>query len=538
MSESNRDLRDVSRVQQTTPKKEWIQRAVLIAAVAFSFFAGLGSVPLFDKDEGAFCEATREMVASGNYLMPYMNGAPRYEKPILIYWLQAASVKVFGLNEFALRFPSAVAAAVWALATYCFTRRMLGADTAFLTAFLLVTALQVTIIAKAAIADAALNCFIAIAMFDFYSYLESGQRKFYYRAMAAMALGMLTKGPVAIMIPLATTLIFCLVQRQAMRWVKTFADPRGILLFLVIAAPWYIAAIIDQGRPILEEWVLRQTLHRLNKPLEGHSGGFLYYVPVVLVGLVPYTALLFRAAGNLRTDLKSPLVRYMLIWFAFVFVFFSFSGTKLPHYVIYGYTGLFIVLAMQVGRLHHDTWLVLPAALLLAVLLLISHVLPLILPRIKDEFARIVISDSLDKLDFHYQIPLFLALLVTCAIALVRRTPRTAKIVVLGLMMTAIVNLHIMPLVAQVTQVPVKEAALLAKQRDYDVHLWKLNMPSFYFYRGKIMPKGETPGPGDIVLTKATQLRTCPDAEIIYQKNGIVMAILPSTADLTKGTAK
>jgi 4-amino-4-deoxy-L-arabinose transferase-like glycosyltransferase len=538
MSESNRAPSVDAGAWQATPKREWVQRAVLIAAVGFSFFIGLGGVPLFDKDEGAFCEATREMVTSGNYLMPYMNGAPRYDKPILIYWLQAAGVKAFGLNEFAVRFPSAAAAAAWALATYLFVRRVLGADTAFLTTFLLVTALQVTIIAKAAIADAVLNCFIAMTMFDFYSYLESGHRRFYYRAMVAMALGTLTKGPVAIMIPLASTLIFCLVQRDGKRWARTFADWRGILLFLVIAAPWYVAAIIDQGRPILEAWVLKQTLTRLNRPLEGHSGGFLYYVPVVLAGLMPYTTLLFKAAANLRTDLKSPLVRYMLIWFAFVFVFFSFSGTKLPHYVIYGYTGLFIVLAIQIQRLRHDFWLALPSIAMLALLLLVPHALPLISARIKDGFARIVISESVDKFDFHYLVPLLLALIAVSGLALFRRIPRTAKIAVLGLVMTGIVNFHILPLAGQITQVPIKEAALLAKQRGYDVHLWKLNMPSFYFYREKIMPKNLDPEPRDVVLTKATLLRNCPDAEVIYEKNGIVMARLQSTACLTEGTEK
>ena len=149
--------------------------ACLCAAIFVSFFMGLGSAPLFDKDEGAFCEATREMLESGNYLMTYLNYEPRYDKPILIYWFQALSAKLLGLNEFALRLPSAIAAAAWALVMYRFTRHTFDVRKAFLATFLMVTAVQVTIIGKAAIADAVLNCFIAITMFGIWRYIESGR---------------------------------------------------------------------------------------------------------------------------------------------------------------------------------------------------------------------------------------------------------------------------------------------------------------------------------------------------------------------------
>jgi 4-amino-4-deoxy-L-arabinose transferase-like glycosyltransferase len=125
---------------------------VLIALFSFGF--GLNWAPLFDKDEGAFAEATREMVSSGNYLMTYLNGAPRYDKPILIYWLQAISVHAFGLHEFAVRLPSALAALVWAGLLWAFVRRRDGARTAWIAVLILTTALQITVVAKAAIADA------------------------------------------------------------------------------------------------------------------------------------------------------------------------------------------------------------------------------------------------------------------------------------------------------------------------------------------------------------------------------------------------
>ena len=100
-----------SSLQQSGEQK---QALLLTALIGISFFAGLGSAPLFDVDEGAFSEATRVMIASGDYLTTYLNGHPRFDKPVLIYWFQVLSVKTFGLNEFAFRFPSAAASAIWA----------------------------------------------------------------------------------------------------------------------------------------------------------------------------------------------------------------------------------------------------------------------------------------------------------------------------------------------------------------------------------------------------------------------------------------
>src|SRR5436189_1593757 len=103
--------------------REAAARWLTVAAVLASFFWMLGHAPLFDVDEGAFSEATLEMFQRGDFLSTYLNGEPRYDKPILIYWLQAASVSVLGVSEFAFRLPSAVCAAVWVALTFAFARR-------------------------------------------------------------------------------------------------------------------------------------------------------------------------------------------------------------------------------------------------------------------------------------------------------------------------------------------------------------------------------------------------------------------------------
>ena len=101
-------------ITNTTAHSNMRLYILLGACVVAGFFINIHAVPLFDLDEGAFSEATREMFVRGDFISPYLNGAPRYDKPVLIHWLQAASVWTLGLNEFALRLPSALAATLWA----------------------------------------------------------------------------------------------------------------------------------------------------------------------------------------------------------------------------------------------------------------------------------------------------------------------------------------------------------------------------------------------------------------------------------------
>lgn len=506
---------------------KWVPLVILVAAVFFSFFAGLGSAPLFNKDEGAFCEATREMLVSGNYVMTYMNGEPRYDKPILIYWLQAASVGAFGLNEFALRFPSALAASLWALAAWLFVRRQWDADKAFLATFLLVTAAQVTIIAKAAIADALLNLFIATAMFSIYRFFETDRKRFMYLAYAAMALGMLTKGPVAVLIPFAVSFLFCWRQRALNRWFRAVFNPVGILIFLAIALPWYAAVIHDQGMGFINGFFMKHNVKRFGGSFEGHAGSLIYYLPVALIGVMPYTGLLVAAARRVREDLGAPITQYLWIWFGFVFVLFSFSGTKLPHYVIYGYTPLFILMALRVDALRRERWLVLPAAIFFVAALAAPLVLPLVIPRVEDAMAVALLEATVKSLGWKFIAPIAAAFLLTVAAGVAPAISRRARLVVVGLACMMVVNLTGMSLAGEVLHQPVKEAAQIARDNNYDVVVWKIGerAPSFVFYSGKLTEK-RLPMNGDIIFTESQLLRELGDAEILYERNGVVLAKL------------
>ena len=504
---------------------------LLAILIIVSFFAGLGSGPLFDVDEGAFSEATREMLSSGNYLTTYLYGEPRFDKPILIYWLQALSVKLFGLNEFAFRFPSALSSTVWGLVLYLFTRSMFDRRTAFISTAVMVLSLQVTIIGKAAIADALLNCLLAASMFAVFLYYKERKQRYILLAFAAIGLGALTKGPVAILIPLAVSFIFFLSMRELRTWLKAVLHPAGLIIFALIVLPWYTLEYLDQGMAFIEGFFFKHNIGRFNSPMEKHGGSLWYYIPVLLLGISPSTALLVPVFRKIRSLLTDPLNSYLLTWFGFVFIFFSLSGTKLPHYIIYGYTPLFILMAQGLHSFRRafliNFW---PAA----VLVLLAFA-PLIIGQIRtginDPYIYALVDSGIDLMDSsNHTLLLSLAAAAVTGISFVPGLSVLKRFIAGGAIFCLAVNLHIMPLAARLLQEPVKEAALITKERGYKIVMWKINNPSFLVYSETLTERRE-PEPGEIVLTNVKYLEKLRNPIVIYEKNGIVLAKLPDSAN-------
>ena len=305
--------------------------ALLAVAVLGCFFLGIGGFPLFDLDEGAFSEATREMLASGNYLSTTLNGEPRYDKPILIYWLQATSASLFGINEFAFRLPSALAGSGWVGLTYLFVRRATIARQALAAGIITASALAVSIIVKVATADALLNLLISATLFSAYLSLRFRERNYLYFAFAAMGLGFLTKGPVAVIIPGLVTFLYSALRKDLRGWLALALNGRGIALFVAIAAPWYVTQYLVEGDGFFRGFFLKHNVDRFSAPMESHGGSVFYYVPVLLLSVLPYTTLLLKAFAQWRRIIKDDLQLFLLLWFATVFLIFSLFGTNLPH---------------------------------------------------------------------------------------------------------------------------------------------------------------------------------------------------------------
>lgn len=500
-------------------------RLLLLLAIGLGFFLNIHAVPLFDLDEGAFSEATREMFLRGDFISPYLNGEPRFDKPAFIHWLQAASVLAFGWNEFALRLPSALAATLWVLVVYGFVRAVRDERCALIAAIAMATSLEIPIIAKAATADATLNLFITSAMLAAYLYHHSQKRAYLYACFVLMGLGFLTKGPVAVAIPGAVTLLFYLSRGEFKAWLRAVFNPVGIALFLAVALPWYVLQYLKEGDAFIAGFFFKHNVGRFQGAMEGHGGSLFYYVPVVLIGLLPYTAVLIQTLAQGTRLWRDDLSRYLLLWFALVFVLFSLSGTKLPHYVVYGYAALYILMAMNFNRLPGRGWLFLPPLLLFVFLLLLPEVIAAALPHIQDAHAAVMLRDHADYFSAAYRLFFAAAAGLTLYFMWETRHSAQSQLLASGVITVFAFSYFIMPLVAAIQQAPIKEAAALAKARDYPVVMWRLNTPSFNVYAQRLVEK-RAPRAGDVVLTKSIYLAELAGAEVLYQKNGIVLAQL------------
>jgi 4-amino-4-deoxy-L-arabinose transferase-like glycosyltransferase len=493
--------------------------ALTIAAVFASFFLCLGSAPLFDVDEGAFSQATMEMFQRGDFLSTYLNGVPRYDKPILVYWLQAASVVVLGPTEWAFRLPSAVCGALWSGLVFLFARKIHGTNAGLAAAAITATSLGVFIIGRAATADALLNLLIAAAMFSAWLYLQGGERKWLYAMFAAMALGVLAKGPVAVLVPGAVTLLFCIVRRNLKTWLRMVFDWRAIVLFVLIAAPWYVVILQKEGWAFVEGFVMKHNVQRFSQPLQSHGGSLVYYFPVVLLASLPHTGLFLRIFLKLKTLWQGDLQCYLLLWFAFVFVFFSLSGTKLPHYVLYGMSGIFVLMAMQASDNPSRWWLAVPVALFFAFLLALPWAIETAASRTSDAYYREALA--LVRFTTLYSVFVGVVAVFLLWLAFQPRIETPHKLAATGALTVATLAGLVVPMLGAVQQ-PVKDAAQLARSRGFDVVMWGINAPSFSVYYGKAVTI-RAPRAGDVVIVRSRRLKDLPLHDTLYSRGGVAL---------------
>ena len=309
----------------------------LLVLCALLFFLGLGALGLTDRDEGSNAEAAREMVASGDWLTPTLNGTPRFAKPILIYWLIACSYLVFGVSEFTARLPSALFGTLLVLMQYAFATRLLGPTVGFRAALMLLLNFEVLAIGRMVLTDMVLVFFTTLSIFSFFLAMEGEGRakRWYWGFYVGVALATLTKGPVGVLVPLLAVIPYLLLAR---RWREVVAECRlltGTAVFLLIAAPWYAAMFLLHGAGYAAS-ARGDTLTRFFSVIGGHGGTILFYIPILLFGFFPWSGFLPSAlveALRERQDPQRALQALCAVWILGVFLFFTLSSTRLPHYI-------------------------------------------------------------------------------------------------------------------------------------------------------------------------------------------------------------
>ena len=507
--------------------------ALLFLAIGISFFLNLGGAPLFDLDEGAFSEATREMFVRGDFVSPFVNGLPRFDKPVLIHWLQAASMNLFGSTSFAFRLPSALAASGWVLLTYLFVTRTLDRDTALRAALMLSCALGIVIIGRAATADALLNLWLVAAMFGIYLYFLERKKRWILLTHAAMGLGFLTKGPVALLIPGAVGLIFFAVQRELPALMRAAFYPPGLILLIGIPLPWYILQYQAQGMAFIDGFFGTHNVERFSGSMEGHAGSLLYYLPIALLLALPFTTPLLRAVGELRTQIKSPLGLYLWLWFGFVLVFFSLSGTKLPHYLNYGMTAAMILAALALPLLKSEqlasrALALLPPMLFFSLLAPLSCLLPEIIARMPENDARALLTGADSLFPTGYFEVFFLLAATSLTLMFARSLSLGLSLLGLALAGNIALALLFLPALGAIQQGPIAHAAQLAHELPGPYVMWRVNTPSYSVHSGHVQELRE-PRAGDLVFTRSKELASLPPHTVLMNERGYSLIRLHPT---------
>lgn len=495
---------------------------------AVLFLMNLGGAPLFDVDEGAFSEATREMFVRHDFLSTWLNGAPRFDKPILIYWCQAVFVWLFGPNEWSFRLPSALAASAWCFAAGHFAWQRFGREAGLLACGIAATSLGVHAIGRAATADALLNMLLALAVLDGWRHLESARRAPLLRSYLWIGLGVLTKGPVALLVPGATTLLYCLSAGRLRDWLKSVFDPVGWLILLAITVPWYAAALSIHGQAFTDGFILKHNVQRFSGALEGHSGSLFYYILMIPALLLPWLVWLIASLRQMPADLKDPLRRFLWIWFFFVTAFFSLSGTKLPHYALYGCTPLFVLLAIHRERVR-TAWLALaPIALVLILFLALPTLAEYALHAgwVADKYYQSQLSRVHAAVPHGYYVLTAIALGATLVAALQSaRISAHLSALAAASVLTLTLALAIAPFLGDVLQGPVKRAGLLARTLPEPGVQWNFHAPSFAVYRQQVTPTAQA-RPGQIALTRVDRLPADAGVEVLFQEGGVLLVRL------------
>lgn len=495
----------------------------------------IGGYLLFDHDEGAFSEATRGMFERGDFITTMLNDRLRFDKPILIYWLQALSISVFGTEVWAFRLPSVLAGIGWTLATFAFARTWMSHNTAIAAAVICCSALGINMISHVATADALLNFLLASTLLLIYHYSERPSRTALLGIYALMGLGLLTKGPVAVAIPGMVATLYYLWDRRWKDLLSAFFYIPGWILLLAIAAPWYILEYQAQGQAFIDGFFFKHNVNRFNNAMEGHDGGFLFYPLVLPFVLAPFGALFLKTIPQIRRLRQNGLERFLWIWFLIVLVLFSLASTKLPHYILYGCTPLVLLMARYRHRLC-SRWL---AALLPLVFFAIMLAFPLLIPIVEQRLTNPIEIATAQRaalfIDTGFAIKAALAGLVSLALILSQRLAIWQSLAATGLIQALFVWLVMVPAISEAQQRPIYDAAMFARHLTDPVVTLSIDTPSFNVYLDRVTPRRSL-NEGEIGFGRIDRIKDIDQYRILFQSGLIVLVHKPMTA-LTTGQA-
>lgn len=309
----------------------------------YIFIHLLGTYPLLDADETRYADIARTMFNSGNYLTPMLDGKIFWDKPPLYFWIECLSFGIFkSCNEFTVRIPDVACSIASALGLFFIGRKLISRNFGLICALILITSVEYVIFAKVAILDMILTTFTTIAtLCGFVTYFVAEQRKKYWwwGFYICSALAVLAKGAPGIILPFGIMFFVGLWKRNLKEFFKPIYLIPGLLLFLIVALPWHVIMYKVHGWEFIHEYIIKHHLMRFVGSEEiGREHSWVYYIPVFIVGFLPWTMSLICAFYHFiknRNRLKiNHFILMNAIGFTFTFLFFSMSKTKLITYIL------------------------------------------------------------------------------------------------------------------------------------------------------------------------------------------------------------
>ncbi len=323
-------------------RQTWLRGVALTLGCLALYLMGSAGYDLFTDDELRYAEAGRQLLETGNWIIPEYNGEPRYQKPIFFYWLQAASQALWGSTALAARLPAALAGTAVVLLVARLGRALWGPGAGWWSGLALAVSLGMVLVSRMVLTDVVLLLFVQGGITCFcLAQLQPGREKPHYRCMyACFALGVLTKGPVALLLPAAVLGPWLACRGELLRALRHARWLEGMLLMAVIAGPWYFLAHVQTGGAFTRQFLLTENVDRFTSTVNLHRQPIFFHLLLLLPLTFPWTGLLPAALwsgwrGSSRSRGFSEAAPRLLLWqIVLVLVLCTLSKTKVWTYTL------------------------------------------------------------------------------------------------------------------------------------------------------------------------------------------------------------
>jgi 4-amino-4-deoxy-L-arabinose transferase-like glycosyltransferase len=532
-------------------KQSNLYLSIIILSGIFFFIPFLGKVHLFDWDEINFAESAREMILTGNYHQVQINFQPFAEKPPLFFWLQASAMHLFGINEFASRFPNAIFGIITLVTFFFIGKKHRSPRFGFIWALCYLGTFLPHIYFKSAIIDPVFNYFIFMGIYFMYKDIsgEIFRHKYVYATLAGLfiGLGTLTKGPVALLVFLLCYLVYFIFKKF-----KNFPGIKKIVcfafFFTAICLLWFGQEIWNNGLWFLKEFLLVQADLFL-KPVASHGEPFYYHFVVVFIGCFPISIIALPVLFGKISGENKDLTRLMKILFWTVMILFSLSTTKIVHYSSLTYFPLSFLAALYLDNLLTDggkmkNWMLILIifmgfifSFLLAALPYVANHHELILPYLKDPFAAASLQINVHWSGYESFIGIGYFLAVILAVYFFAKLKNFTAILFLFYSTAICLFIYLLTVVPKVEKYSQGPAINFYESlAGKDVYIWPVGFRSYaqYFYAKKpVLPvygeadeefllKGDISKPAFFVvkITNTGFDSTCHGCLLIKQEGG------------------